>query len=1263
MRTFSTVFVVCILAIIPFATSAATVSELQAQLAALLAQIAQMQATNTQQNATNAPANAQTNSSQCPNLTRTLARGYKGSDVAALQRFLIAQGHLAQGNDSGFFGALTEAAVKKFQCKHMSICSGSPSTTGYGLVGAKTRAMIAQVCKSPTTPQPTPQPTPLPQPQPVTPPPPPPVNPQKMPCSFGPQTLPHGVSVTAYESLTVPAGQSCKSQVRTCSDGVLSGTYQHSNCVRQDQPLPTATLQITPGSQTINPHPVVGGTVFGTLTASGGSAPYVWTVAKGALPPGYLMNSAGTFSGNVTVPGTCVATTRATNTKDNYGEATYTWIIDPAPVTGPVASCSLSPSTTTGKPGDPLTISFTSQNAEHVLEHYHTKQGTSGTVYYTIQAGTTHYTFYAVGTDGIPKPCATTVTGTTEPAPTGAPSCSLTPSTTQGTVGQPLSITFSSQNAAHVLEHYGTQQPTSGKVYYSILAGTNTYTFYAVTSDGVSKPCTATVTGGAAPAAPSCALTPNKTSGAVGEILTISFTSQNAAHVLEHYGTKQGTSGSVVYNIQSLGSNVYTFYAVGSDGTPKACTTTVTGVAAAQVPSCSLTPSVSSGPVGSPIAISYTSQNAVHVLEHYGTQQPTSGTMNYTIGAQGANTYTFQAVNSAGAKNSCTAIVTGTQITSSNNKFYVSPSGSDSADGSIGAPFKTIEKAQARVREIRTTAAGDITVYLRGGTYALSQPLVFGASDSGVGSSKIIYTSYPGEKAIISGGTPVTGFTTNGPLHYAEIHNMPTRQLYTNASMANQPQPVRFPANSFFKVKQYNLTAGSCDGTLIYPHKAKAISSIDVETPSPLTSDAITGLVGSELVILKAFSQSRLNVQSATALTPNVVRLTFDASSSKYEGCNFDTQQEHGYRAYFERTPNFFANPTAYAPQPGSFTYKNFSLYFYARPEDGVFSNGVVIPRLEKLVSMDGAQNIQFDSITFSHTKWNTPTTDGYAGGQNGRSGFCAGFGVVGGAEGCVMPAVIEIRNSKNIAVTKSTISHAGAQGMIVDRGSSDIVVSRNTFANIAGVGLYVGTFDVDAQLATRRISIDNNVFQYIGRMYDAGAILAGYIVDSVIDNNSIFDVGYTGISTGWFGQGNLPPSNSKIRNNNIGYTNLRHGDGAGIYLMLGSKGTVVSGNYIHHITSYETGFNTNVRHGLYFDQMVSNVTADNNQIQTVSYGVFIQNQVDATGDYRAKNNTVTNLWVSDVVKPIYSTDYDPSNTVQFTNGVNNSIIQNSGPK
>jgi hypothetical protein len=57
-------------------------------------------------------------------------------------------------------------------------------------------------------------------------------------CSFNGRVIGHGDTVTAYASATVPAGQVCQTQVRTCSDGQLSGSATFESCVVSQPPPP-----------------------------------------------------------------------------------------------------------------------------------------------------------------------------------------------------------------------------------------------------------------------------------------------------------------------------------------------------------------------------------------------------------------------------------------------------------------------------------------------------------------------------------------------------------------------------------------------------------------------------------------------------------------------------------------------------------------------------------------------------------------------------------------------------------------------------------------------------------------------------------------------------------------------------------------------------------------------------------------------------------------------------------------------------------------
>ena len=99
--------------------------------------------------------------------------------------------------------------------------------------------------------------------------------------------------------------------------------------------------------------------------------------------------------------------------------------------------------------------------------------------------------------------------------------------------------------------------------------------------------------------------------------------------------------------------------------------------------------------------------------------------------------------------------------TSSNDKnaaefaFYVSPEGSDSQAGtSVRKAFATLEKARDAIRAVKQEGEleSPVTVYLRGGTYELTEPFVLSPEDSGTEACPVTYRAYNQEKVIISGG-------------------------------------------------------------------------------------------------------------------------------------------------------------------------------------------------------------------------------------------------------------------------------------------------------------------------------------------------------------------------------------------------------------------------------------------------------------------------------------------------------------------------------
>lgn len=85
--------------------------------------------------------------------------------------------------------------------------------------------------------------------------------------------------------------------------------------------------------------------------------------------------------------------------------------------------------------------------------------------------------------------------------------------------------------------------------------------------------------------------------------------------------------------------------------------------------------------------------------------------------------------------------------------LYVSPTGSDTADGSSATPFATIEKAVLAAREYSST----VVINLREGDYKLSLPIKLTAADS-----NLVIRGVPGENALVTAGNsvPFSAFST-----------------------------------------------------------------------------------------------------------------------------------------------------------------------------------------------------------------------------------------------------------------------------------------------------------------------------------------------------------------------------------------------------------------------------------------------------------------------------------------------------------------------
>ena len=93
---------------------------------------------------------------------------------------------------------------------------------------------------------------------------------------------------------------------------------------------------------------------------------------------------------------------------------------------------------------------------------------------------------------------------------------------------------------------------------------------------------------------------------------------------------------------------------------------------------------------------------------------------------------------------------------SESNSIFVSISGDDRNPGTISQPLRTFRAAQVAIRELKKQKRGALSVYFREGTYYLPETIVFTPEDSGEQQAPILYSPYPGEHVVLSGGSRLT---------------------------------------------------------------------------------------------------------------------------------------------------------------------------------------------------------------------------------------------------------------------------------------------------------------------------------------------------------------------------------------------------------------------------------------------------------------------------------------------------------------------------
>lgn len=506
------------------------------------------------------------------------------------------------------------------------------------------------------------------------------------------------------------------------------------------------------------------------------------------------------------------------------------------------------------------------------------------------------------------------------------------------------------------------------------------------------------------------------------------------------------------------------------------------------------------------------------------------------------------------------------------------------ADASDG-PLATVAAARDAVRTARLRAPSDlgpIHVLVRGGTYRLEAPLMFGPEDSGTAESPVSYEAYVGEKPILCGGRKLSGFRQRGSLWELEIPDVKAGKWYFHQLFVNgrRQQRARSPNTGYYRTAAY-LPGPPVPNAKPFARDKFAFGPGDIKAWDRL-SDV-------NLILMHSWETSIHPLRSVDTVS-NVVELV--APLKEWWGLGY---WEDHQRYYLE-------NALEFLDEPGEWYLNRETgvLSYWPQPGETPGEADVVAPLLSELLRLGGdpahhrtVQHLRFRGLAFQHADWALD--------PKGDSSTQAAVEV---------PAALVADGAENCSFEGCEIAHVGTYGLWLRSGCKRCRVVQTRLFDLGAGGIRVGEAGMAGsdELETTETVVDNNHIFDGGHVFAAGVgIWLAQSSSNRISHNDIHDLLYSGLSIGW----NWDDARNRTHDNLIEFNhvhNLVHGvlsDAGLIYCSGVSPGSVIRNNVFHDIWPYS---NPPFGWGIYLDATCGGYRVESNLVYNTRSGGLMYN-------------------------------------------------------